>query len=88
MIYVVSGILMLILAYALKSRLPYVMRMKLNYGQVFVSMGQLLKQEKRLVLRALSGAFAFAAVSILFSTIALLLTAAHHLPDLMIGWSD
>ncbi|APR71239.1 MFS transporter [Acinetobacter haemolyticus] len=85
MIYVVSGILMLILAYALKSRLPYVMRMKLNYGQVFVSMGQLLKQEKRLVLRALSGAFAFAAVSILFSTIALLLTAAHHLPDLMIG---
>lgn len=85
MIYVVSGILMLILAYALKSRLPYVMRMKLNYGQVFVSMGQLLKQEKRLVLRALSGAFAFATVSILFSTIALLLTAAHHLPDLMIG---
>ncbi|EFF83542.1 transporter, major facilitator family protein [Acinetobacter haemolyticus ATCC 19194] len=85
MIYVVSGILMLILAYALKSRLPYVMRMKLNYGQVFVSMGQLLKQEKRLVLRALSGAFAFASVSILFSTIALLLTAAHHLPDLMIG---
>ncbi|MFW2056429.1 MFS transporter [Acinetobacter haemolyticus] len=85
MIYVVSGILMLILAYALKSRLPYVMRMKLNYGQVFVSMGQLLKQEKRLALRALSGAFAFAAVSILFSTIALLLTAAHHLPDLMIG---
>ncbi|MEO3357819.1 MFS transporter [Acinetobacter haemolyticus] len=85
MIYVVSGILMLILAYALKSRLPYVMRMKLNYGQVFVSMVQLLKQEKRLVLRALSGAFAFAAVSILFSTIALLLTAAHHLPDLMIG---
>ncbi|NAS00379.1 MFS transporter [Acinetobacter haemolyticus] len=85
MIYVVSGILMLILAYALKSRLPYVMRMKLNYGQVFVSMGQLLKQEKRLVLRALSGAFAFAAVSILFSTIALLLTAAHQLPDLMIG---
>lgn len=85
MIYVVSGILMLILAYALKSRLPYVMRMKLNYGQVFVSMGQLLKQEKRLVLRALSGAFAFAAVGILFSTIALLLTAAHHLPDLMIG---
>lgn len=85
MIYVVSGILMLILAYALKSRLPYVMRMKLNYGQVFVSMGQLLKQEKRLALRALSGAFAFAAVSILFSTIALLFTAAHHLPDLMIG---
>ena len=84
-IYIVSGILMLFLAFALKSRLPYVMKMKLNYGQVFVSMGQLLKQEKRLVLRALTGGFAFAAVSILYSTIALLLTAAHHLPDLVIG---
>ncbi|WP_109440451.1 MFS transporter [Acinetobacter haemolyticus] len=85
MIYVVSGILMLILAYALKSRLPYVMRMQMNYGQIFTSMAQLLKQEKRLVFRALSGGFAFASVSILFSTIALLLTAAHQLPDLMIG---
>ncbi|MCH7392267.1 MFS transporter [Acinetobacter dispersus] len=84
-IYVVSGILMLILAYALKSRLPYAMRMKMNYSQVFASMAQLLKQEKRLVLRALAGGFAFAAVSILYSTIALLLTSAHHLQDLFIG---
>lgn len=84
-IYVVSGILMLILAYALKSRLPYAMRMKMNYSQVFASMAQLLKQEKRLVLRALAGGFAFAAVSILYSTIALLLTSAHHLQDLLIG---
>ncbi|MEQ1117521.1 MFS transporter [Acinetobacter junii] len=84
-IYIVSGILMLFLAFALKSRLPYVMKMKLNYGQVFVSMGQLLKQEKRLVLRALTGGFAFAAVSILYSTIALLLSSAHQLPDLFIG---
>ncbi|WP_343621545.1 MFS transporter [Acinetobacter proteolyticus] len=84
-IYVISGVLMLILAYALKSRLPYAMRMKMNYGQVFVSMAQLLKQEKRLVLRALAGGFAFAAVSILYSTIALLLTSAHHLQDLLIG---
>ncbi|MFW1839243.1 MFS transporter [Acinetobacter gyllenbergii] len=84
-IYVVSGVLMLVLAYALKSRLPYAMRMKMNYGQVFVSMAQLLKQEKRLVLRALAGGFAFAAVSILYSTIALLLTSAHQLQDLLIG---
>ena len=61
------------------------MRMKLNYGQIFVSMAQLLKEEKRLLLRALTGAFAFASVSILYSTIALLLTSAHHLPDLFIG---
>lgn len=68
-IYVVSGILILILAYALKSRLPYVMRIKMDYRQIFVSMAELLKQEKRLLLRALTGAFAFAAVSILYSTI-------------------
>ncbi|MFY5899611.1 MFS transporter [Acinetobacter pittii] len=84
-VYVVSGVLMLLLAFTLKSRLPYVLRMKMNYGQIFVSMAQLLKQEKRLLLRALTGAFAFAAVSILYSTIALLLTSAHHLPDLFIG---
>lgn len=84
-IYVVSGVLMLLLAFALKSRLPYVMKMKLNYGQVFISMGKLLKQEKRLVLRALTGGFAFAAVSILYSTIALLLSSAYQLPDLLIG---
>ena len=83
-VYAISGILML-LVYTLKSRLPYVMRMKLNYGQIFVSMAQLLKEEKRLLLRALTGAFAFASVSILYSTIALLLTSAHHLPDLFIG---
>ena len=84
-IYAISGILMLLLAYTLKSRLPYVMRMKMNYGRIFVSMAQLLKQEKRLIVRALTGAFAFAAVSTLYSTIALLLTSAHHLPDLAIG---
>ncbi|MCP6612327.1 hypothetical protein NL511_29120, partial [Klebsiella pneumoniae] len=76
-VYAISGILMPLLAYTLKSRLPYVMRMKLNYGQIFVSMAQLLKEEKRLLLRALTGAFAFASVSILYSTIALLLTSAH-----------
>ena len=57
----------------------------MNYGQIFVSMAVLLKQEKRLLLRALAGGFAFAAVSILYSTIALLLSSVHHLPDLMIG---
>ena len=57
----------------------------MNYGQIFVSMAQLFKQEKRLLLRALAGGFAFAAVSILYSTIALLLSSTHHLPDLVIG---
>ena len=84
-IYVVSGILMLILAYALKVDFHMLCESKWITDKIFCLMAELLKQEKRLLLRALTGAFAFAAVSILYSTIALLLTAAHHLPDLVIG---
>ena len=84
-IYAISGILMLLLAYTLKMRLPHVMKMQMSYGQIFLSMGQLLTQEKRLVLRALTGGFAFGSVTILYSTIALLLSSAHHLPDFQIG---
>lgn len=47
--------------------------------------GSAFKAGKATLLRALTGAFAFASVSILYSTIALLLTSAHHLPDLFIG---
>ena len=85
LIYVVSGVLMLALAYILKRRLPHVMKMQMSYAQIFISMGQLLTQEKRLVLRALIGGFAFASVTTLYSTIALLLSSAHHLPDFQIG---
>ncbi|ENV35154.1 MFS transporter [Acinetobacter gerneri] len=85
-IYLVSSVLMLILIFLLKSRLPQVPTLKMSYAQIFSSMGSLLTQEKRLVLRALIGGFAFAAMSILFSTIAVLLTSEpFHLPDALVG---
>lgn len=85
-IYLASAVMMLCLAYLLKSRLPYVMRFKMGYLQIFSSMASLIKEEKRLVLRSLVGGCAFASVSTLFSTIAVLLSGpAFQLPDFMIG---
>ena len=85
-IYVFSGSLMLLLAVLLKSRLPYLLRLKLSYFDIFRSMGSLLQQEPRLLLRSLIGGCCFAAMSILFSTIALLLTQKpFHLSDIWIG---
>ncbi|WP_298141850.1 MFS transporter [uncultured Acinetobacter sp.] len=85
-IYALSGVLMLIIAVLLKARLPYVLRLKIGYFDIFRSMGSLLHQEPRLVLRSLIGGCCFAAMSILFSTIALLLTRPpFSLTDLWIG---
>ncbi|MEG0486636.1 MAG: MFS transporter [Acinetobacter sp.] len=86
LIYIVSSILMLILAFMLKSRLPHVPTAKMSYGRIFHSMAILLSEEKRLIYRSLIGGFAFAAMSILFSTIAVLLTSEpFKLPDVMVG---
>ncbi|WP_434278294.1 MFS transporter [Acinetobacter sp. CE-15] len=86
LIYFVSAVLMLILAYLLKKRLPHVPVFKMSYGKIFYSMGVLLKEERRLVYRAIIGGFAFAAMSILFSTIAVLLTSEpFQLPDVLVG---
>ncbi len=86
MIYVLSGSLMLVLAFLLKSRLPYLLRLNLSYLDIFRSMGSLLQQEPRLVLRSLIGGCCFAAMSILFSTIALLLTQKpFYLSDIWVG---
>ena len=85
-IYAVSAILMLILAFLLLTRLPAVPTFKMSYGKIFQSMATLIVQEKRLVYRSLIGGFAFAAMSILFSTIAVLLTSKpFELPDVMVG---
>ncbi len=85
-IYLLSAIFMFFTAYLLKGRLPYVMRFQLNYAQIFNSMRHLLFEEKRLILRALVGACAFASMSTLFSTMALLLSSpSFHLKDFMIG---
>ncbi|ENX50028.1 MAG TPA: MFS transporter [Acinetobacter ursingii] len=85
-IYLLSAVFMFFTAYLLKGRLPYVMRFQLNYAQIFNSMRHLLFEEKRLILRALVGACAFASMSTLFSTMALLLSSPpFHLKDFMIG---
>ncbi|MGE8559821.1 MAG: MFS transporter [Acinetobacter sp.] len=86
LIYAVSGVLMLILAFLLKAKLPNLAILKMSYAHIFKSMAVLLKQEPRLGFRALVGGFAFAAMSILFSTIALLLTSSpFNLTDIWIG---
>ncbi|AWL29942.1 MFS transporter [Acinetobacter defluvii] len=85
-IYAVSAIFMFILAFLLSTRLPTVTTFKMSYHRIFQSMVQLIVEEKRLVFRSLIGGFAFAAMSILFSTIAVLLTSKpFELPDVMVG---
>lgn len=84
-IYIVSGILMLMVAVVLNARLPHVASSTMSYASIFKSMAQLLREERRLVYRALIGAFAFATMSILFSTIALLMTSSFQLSDVMVG---
>ena len=61
-IYMVSAVLMLLLAFLLKLKLPQVMTSSMNYFQVFRSMGLLIREERRLVYRAIIGGFAFAAM--------------------------
>ena len=84
-IYIVSGILMLMVAVVLNARLPHLASQKMSYFGIFKSMGQLIKQEPRLVYRSCVGAFAFATMSILFSTIAILMTQSFQLSDVMVG---
>ena len=78
--------MMLMIAVVLKAYLPHVPISRMNYAAILHSMLQLLKQEPRLVFRAYTGAFAFAAMSILFSTIAVLLSQSFNLSDLAIGF--
>jgi predicted MFS family arabinose efflux permease len=85
LIYFVSAILMLIIAILLKSRLPYLPITRMGYGKIFASMASLLKSEPRLVYRAYVGAFAFASMSVLFSTIAVLLKSSFGLSDMLVG---
>ena len=86
LIYVVSAVLMLILAFLLKAKIPSIPVFKMSYANIFKSMAVLLKEEPRLGLRALVGGFAFAAMSILFSTIAVLLTSSpFNLSDVLVG---
>lgn len=85
LIYALSAIFMLIIAMILRKKLPYIPIHKIRYSEIFMSMAVLLKEERRLVYRSCIGAFAFAAMSILFSTIALLLKSSFGLADFMVG---
>ncbi|WP_104498918.1 MFS transporter [Acinetobacter indicus] len=85
LIYIISGVLMMGLAIILKKRLPHIPTVRMAYGRILHSMLQLIRQEKRLVYRALIGASAFAAMSVLFSTIAVLLGSSFGLPDVAVG---
>ena len=85
LIYIVSGILMLMVAVVLNLRLPFIQSSKISYLGIFKSMAVLLKEEPRLIYRSLIGGFAFATMSILFSTISILLKSSFSLQDVMIG---
>lgn len=85
LIYIISGVLMMGLAIILKKRLPHIPTVHMAYGKILHSMLLLIRQEKRLVYRALIGASAFAAMSVLFSTIAVLLGSSFGLPDVAVG---
>ncbi len=81
-IYLLSGVLLVILALLLKPRLPNVPTSSLNYFALFSSMGELVRSEKRLMIRAGVGAFAFASFSTVLATMSLLLAQKPFL------WND
>lgn len=85
-IYWLSAIALLLCTVLLQPRLPHIPTVKMSYFSMFNSMKILLKTEKRLVLRAGVGAFAFASMSTLFSTMALFLSGKpFFLSDFQIG---
>ena len=86
-VYRCAGAAMLLVAAALWWLLPASRNtVRASYGEILRSMGTLVREYPRLRSRALLGALAFASVSGLFSTMALLLSGpAHGLGDSAIG---
>lgn len=85
-VYLLSAGILLILTALLSPRLPHTSTINLNYFGLFRSMAELIKTEKRLVIRAGVGACAFASMSTLFSTMALHLSQPpFQLTDFNIG---
>jgi predicted MFS family arabinose efflux permease len=85
-IYLLSAVLLLILTVLLGLRLPHTATVPLDYLAMFASMWTLIQTQPRLLIRAGIGGFAFASMSTLFSTMALLLSAAPFgLSDFQIG---
>lgn len=86
-VYVVSGVIMLVIASTLWFKLPASRNPHAaGYLSILASLFTLLREQPRLRTRALMGGLAFASVSALFSTMALLLAGpAHGLSDVAIG---
>ncbi len=86
-VYLVSGMVMLIVAAALWRTLPHSRNPQTtSYFQILGSMLALLRQQPRLRSRSLLGALSFASASALFSTMALLLAGPpFHMGDVGIG---
>lgn len=85
-VYLVSASILLVIAYLLKARLPILPTLNLKYLSLFSSMGRLIVEEKRLVLRAAIGAITFASMSVLFATQSVLLARPpFELSDFYIG---
>lgn len=86
-VYRVAGVIMLLVALALWYLLPPSRNpAQVSYVQVLRSMTALIARYPRLRSRSLMGALTFASVSVLFSTMALLLSGPNHgLSDASIG---
>ncbi len=86
-VYGVGAVATLAMAVLLARALPRApVVVRLGYGAVLRSLGQLWRQHPRLRSRALIGGLGFATVSVLFSTMALLLAGpAYGLNDTQIG---
>ena len=85
-VYWVTAIVLLILMALLQPRLPKLPTLNLNYFALFRSMFDLMRTEKRLLIRSGIGALAFGSMSVLFSTMALLMAKSpFFLSDFQIG---
>ncbi|MCH4246985.1 MAG: MFS transporter [Acinetobacter populi] len=85
-VYLLSAIILLILTALLRPRLPHTATIQLHYVAMFGTMLELIRSEPRLRIRGGVGAFAFASMSTLFSTMALLLSRSpFYFSDFQIG---
>ena len=86
-IYILSACCIFTCAFLLKIRLPNIpSTLQLSYGGILSSMRTLFVEEKRLVVRSLLGASAFATMSLLFSTMSTYLSQPpFSLKDAFIG---
>ena len=85
-IYYMSGMLLMVVAGLIAMKLPSAQSPKINYFEILSSMYQLLISQRILQKRAVLGCINFAAVSVVFTTMALLLSEQpYQFSDFQIG---